>query len=80
MATSEVAMPVIASTLTTVAAFFPLLFWPGIMGQFMRYLPITVIITLSSSLFVAMVINPAMAAIFMRLPSGSRHGEVKTSA
>lgn len=80
MATSEVAMPVIASTLTTVAAFFPLLFWPGIMGQFMRYLPITVIITLSSSLFVAMIINPAMAAIFMRLPLGSRQSEVKSSA
>ncbi len=68
-ATGEVAQPVAASTLTTVAAFFPLLFWPGIMGEFMRYLPLTVIITLSSSLFVALVINPALAAIFMRLPS-----------
>jgi multidrug efflux pump subunit AcrB len=66
-ATSEVAYPVIGSTITTLAAFFPMLFWPGIMGEFMKYLPITLIVTLSSSLFVAMVINPALAAIFMRL-------------
>ncbi|MBN2126021.1 MAG: efflux RND transporter permease subunit [Deltaproteobacteria bacterium] len=71
-ATAEVAQPVAASTLTTVAAFFPLIFWPGIMGEFMAYLPKTVIITLSSSLFVAMVINPALAALFLRLPFGHR--------
>ena len=69
-ATEEVAMPVAASTLTTVAAFFPLVFWPGIMGGFMKYLPQTVIITLLSSLFVALVINPVLAAIFMKLPLG----------
>ena len=57
-ATDEVAWPVIASTLTTVGAFFPMIFWPGIMGEFMSYLPITVIIALSASLFVALVINP----------------------
>ncbi|MFH2064600.1 MAG: efflux RND transporter permease subunit [Pseudomonadota bacterium] len=66
-ATSEVAYPVIGSTLTTLAAFFPMIFWPGIMGEFMSYLPITVIITLSASLFVAMVINPALAAYFMKI-------------
>jgi len=71
-ATSEVAQPVTASTLTTVAAFFPLIFWPGIMGEFMSYLPKTVIVTLLSSLFVAMVINPALAAIFLKLPFGHR--------
>ncbi len=71
-ATSEVAKPVIASTLTTVAAFSPMLFWPGIMGEFMSYLPMAVIITLSSSLFVALVINPALAAIFLRLPRDNR--------
>jgi multidrug efflux pump len=71
-ATSEVAQAVTASTLTTVAAFFPLLFWPGIMGEWMGYLPKAVIITLSSSLFVAMVINPALASIFLRLPTGHR--------
>ncbi len=68
--TAEVAQPVAASTLTTVAAFMPLLFWPGIMGEFMNYLPKTVIITLLSSLFVALVINPALTAIFVRLPHG----------
>ncbi len=66
-ATSEVAWPVIGSTVTTLAAFSPMLFWGGIMGEFMKYLPLTLIITLSSSLFVALVINPALAAFFMRL-------------
>ncbi|MEW5909188.1 MAG: efflux RND transporter permease subunit, partial [Thermodesulfobacteriota bacterium] len=66
-ATSEVAYPVIGSTLTTLVAFFPMIFWPGIMGEFMKYLPITLIVTLSSSLFVALVINPALAAFFIRV-------------
>ncbi|PIE56772.1 MAG: acriflavin resistance protein [Desulfobulbus propionicus] len=66
-ATSEVAYPVIASTLTTLAAFSPMLFWPGVMGEFMRYLPLTLIVTLSSSLFVALVINPAFASLIMRV-------------
>jgi multidrug efflux pump len=79
-ATSEVAQPVVASTLTTVAAFFPLLFWPGIMGEWMGYLPKAVIITLSSSLFVAMVINPALAAFFLRLPPGHRFSKIKATA
>ena len=66
-ATSEVAYPVIGSTLTTLAAFFPMLFWPGIMGEFMSYLPLTLIVTLSSSLFVALVINPALASLFVKI-------------
>ncbi len=65
-ATSEVAYPVIGSTLTTLAAFSPMLFWPGVMGEFMRYLPLTLIVTLSSSLFVALVINPALASLFLK--------------
>ncbi len=65
-ATAEVAWPIIASTTTTVAAFVPLLFWPGIMGEFMGYLPKTVIITLVSSLFVSLVINPPLCAIFIK--------------
>lgn len=69
-ATSEVAWPVIGSTLTTLAAFLPMIFWPGIMGGFMKYLPITLIVTLTSSLFVAMVINPALAAFFMKAKEG----------
>ncbi|MFH1377893.1 MAG: efflux RND transporter permease subunit [Planctomycetota bacterium] len=61
----EVAWPVIASTLTTVGAFFPLVFWPGIMGEFMGYLPRTVIIVLMCSLLVALTINPTLAALFI---------------
>jgi multidrug efflux pump len=53
----EIAIPIISSTATTVAAFLPLLFWDSIMGEFMKYLPITLIAVLSSSLFVALVIN-----------------------
>lgn len=63
----EVAWPIISSTATTLAAFLPLAFWPGLMGQFMRYLPITLIVTLTSSLFVALVINPVMIASFMKV-------------
>jgi multidrug efflux pump subunit AcrB len=74
-ATSEVAYPVIGSTLTTLAAFFPMIFWPGIMGEFMKYLPITLIITLTSSLFVAMVINPALAAFFMKVKNSPAESE-----
>jgi multidrug efflux pump len=64
--TKEVGWPVITSTLTTVSVFFPLLAWPGIMGEFMSYLPLTLIVTLTSSLFVALVINPVLAATFMK--------------
>jgi len=59
---SEVAWPVITSTITTCAAFSPLLFWPDIMGQFMSYLPRTLIIVLVASLFVAIVVNPAICS------------------
>ena len=63
----EVAWPIIASTGTTLAAFTPLAFWPGIMGEFMKYLPITLIIVLGSSLFVALVINPVLTALYMKV-------------
>lgn len=63
----EVAWPIISSTATTLAAFLPLAFWPGIMGEFMKYLPITLIVVLGSSLFVALVINPALTAVFMKV-------------
>jgi len=65
--TSEIAIPIISSTATTLAAFFPLVFWPGIVGKFMSYLPITLIIVLASSLFVALVLNPVFASQFMKL-------------
>ncbi|MCL5271286.1 MAG: efflux RND transporter permease subunit, partial [bacterium] len=64
--TSEVAWPVISSTLTTVVAFVPLIFWPGAMGEFMGYLPKTVIIALLASLLVGLVINPTLCAMFLR--------------
>lgn len=63
----EIAVPIISSTLTTLAAFIPLGFWPGILGEFMKYFPITLIIVLSSSLFVALVVNPVVAANFMKI-------------
>lgn len=66
-ATAEVAWPISTSTLTTVLAFSPLLFWPGVIGDFMKYLPITLIITLSSSLFVALVVNPVFASKYMKV-------------
>ena len=63
----EVAWPIIASTATTLAAFVPLALWPGIIGEFMQYLPITLIIVLGSSLFVALVINPVLLAVLMKV-------------
>ncbi len=62
LAVGEVAIPIIASTMTTLAAFIPLAFWDSMMGEFMKYLPITLIIVLSSSLFVALVIVPVFSA------------------
>ncbi|MEX1003318.1 MAG: efflux RND transporter permease subunit [Crocinitomicaceae bacterium] len=66
----EIAWPIIASTATTLGAFIPLAFWPGIMGEFMKYLPITLIIVLGSSLFVALVINPVLTAMYMKVEGG----------
>jgi len=62
----EVALPIITSTATTLAAFISLAFWPGIMGEFMKWLPVTLMIVLGSSLFVALVINPVLTAVWMR--------------
>ncbi|MGB2867921.1 MAG: efflux RND transporter permease subunit, partial [Bacteroidota bacterium] len=61
-AAGEVFVPVLTSTITTLSAFFPLLFWPGIVGDFMKFLPITLIVTLTASLFVAYVISPVQGA------------------
>jgi len=65
-AAGEVFLPILSGTLTTLAPFFPLVFWPGIIGQFMHYLPVTLIITLFASLFVAYVFNPVFAVSFMK--------------
>ena len=64
---SEIAFPIISSTLTTLAAFFPLLMWQGIVGEFMSILPKTLIVVLASSLFVALIINPPFMANYMKI-------------
>jgi multidrug efflux pump len=71
---AEVAWPVITSTITTCLAFAPLIFWPDIMGQFMSYLPVTLIITLTASLFVAIVINPAVCSVLIKRPKQNAPG------
>ncbi len=64
LAARRMAGPVIAATMTRVAAFSPLLFWPGIVGEFMKYLPITLIVTLSASMLYALVFTPTLGSIF----------------
>ena len=78
----EVAVPIIASTATTVSAFLPLAFWPGLVGEFMFYLPMTLIVVLSSSLFVALVINPVLIGMFMKTEEkkGNRRKIVRIAA
>ncbi|MBL0691881.1 MAG: efflux RND transporter permease subunit [SAR324 cluster bacterium] len=66
--THEVAYPVITATLTTIASFSPLIFIPGIMGSFLKYLPYTIIATMSSSLVVALFFIPLMCSVMMRSP------------
>lgn len=65
-AAGEVFLPILSGTLTTLAPFFPLAFWPGITGKFMYYIPVTLILTLFASLFVAYIINPVFAVSFMK--------------
>ena len=63
----EIAFPIIISTATTVAAFIPLGLWPGIMGEFMIYFPITLSVVLGSSLFVAIFFNSVLVSQFMEV-------------
>ncbi|WP_291320263.1 efflux RND transporter permease subunit, partial [Desulfonatronospira sp.] len=65
--TDQVAWPVITATLTTLAAFIPMLFWPGIVGEFMMFLPKTLIMVLSASLFIALVVNPVLSARYQKV-------------
>ncbi|MBL0331048.1 MAG: efflux RND transporter permease subunit [Bacteroidetes bacterium] len=74
MAAGEVFMPVLSGTLTTLAPFVPLLFWNGIIGKFMFFLPITLIVTLLASLLVAYIVNPVFAVDFMK-PHIANHKE-----
>ncbi|SDB86594.1 efflux RND transporter permease subunit [Williamwhitmania taraxaci] len=65
-AAGEVFAPILSGTLTTLAPFFPLAFWPGVVGKFMYFIPVTLIITLFASLLVAYLINPVFAIDFMK--------------
>ncbi|MCB9000206.1 MAG: efflux RND transporter permease subunit [Bacteroidales bacterium] len=65
-AAGEVFVPILSGTLTTLAPFFPLAFWPGVTGKFMFFIPVTVIITLFMSLLVAYILNPVFAVSFMK--------------
>jgi multidrug efflux pump subunit AcrB len=78
MAAGEVFLPVLSGTLTTLAPFVPLLFWKGVIGKFMFFLPVTLIVTLTASLLVAYLINPVFAVTFMK--PHSEESDKKNSA
>ncbi|HNO00535.1 MAG TPA: efflux RND transporter permease subunit, partial [Chitinophagaceae bacterium] len=75
-AAGEVFIPVLAGTATTLAPFFPLLFWKGLIGKFMIYLPTMLILTLAASLIVAFIFNPVFAVSFMK-PEGKEYEKPK---
>ncbi|HUR66438.1 MAG TPA: efflux RND transporter permease subunit, partial [Chitinophagaceae bacterium] len=77
-AAGEVFIPVLAGTATTLAPFFPLLFWKGLIGKFMIYLPTILILTLAASLIVAFIFNPVFAVSFMR-PEGKEYEKPKNA-
>lgn len=76
-AVGEIAMPIISSTATTLAAFFPLIFWDSMMGEFMKFLPMTLIIVLTASLFTALVIIPVVSATFYKREDSEKRPNVK---
>lgn len=78
-AASRMSWPVIASTATTLAVFIPLLFWPGVVGQFMKYLPATVILCLLASLAMALVFLPTLGRLFTRTSHASGTGPIDES-
>jgi multidrug efflux pump len=69
LAAKRMAWPIIASTATTLAVFMPLLFWPGVVGEFMKFLPITLITTLAGSLLMALIFVPTLGSVFGRAGS-----------
>jgi multidrug efflux pump len=81
-AVGEVFMPVLSGTITTLAPFIPLVFWQGIIGKFMYFLPVTLIISLLASLFVAYIINPVFAVDFMKSheEESKEHGKITKKA
>ena len=76
-ASKRMAWPIIASTATTLAVFMPLIFWPGMMGEFMKYLPITLFATLTSSLFIALIAIPVLGALFCKNKAPQRQVAAK---
>ncbi|MFQ5775241.1 MAG: efflux RND transporter permease subunit [Kiloniellaceae bacterium] len=80
LAAKRMAWPIIAATATTLAAFLPLMFWPGVVGEFMKYLPITLVATLSASLVMALVFVPTLGAIFGRPGGAVDQGTMKALA
>ncbi|PBQ32716.1 copper transporter [Sphingobacteriaceae bacterium] len=82
MAVGEVFLPVLSGTITTLAPFIPLVFWSGIIGKFMYFLPVTLIISLLASLFVAYIINPVFAVDFMKShdEESKQHGKITKAA
>lgn len=79
-AAKRMAWPVIASTATTLSVFFPLLFWTGLIGQFMKYLPITVILTLTASLFMALIFIPVLGGVIGRNRPGTARSKAALHA
>ncbi|HEY0740816.1 MAG TPA: efflux RND transporter permease subunit [Chryseosolibacter sp.] len=79
IAAGEVFLPVLTGTLVVLAPFIPLAFWPGVIGKFMMYLPITLIVALLASLFVAYIINPVFAADFMKPHAHDEHEKPKVT-
>ena len=75
LASKRMFYPILSSTATTIAAFIPLIFWPGFTGQFMRYLPVTVFIVLTASLVYAMIVTPVIGSIFGQRRSTLVSGE-----
>ncbi len=75
--THEVDTAILVSTLTTVGAFFPLLFWPGTMGEFMSFLPMTLSMALIASLAIAFTVNPTLCATWMRIAAGELRTETE---
>ncbi len=69
-AANEVGWPLIGATATNIVAYVPMLFWPGIVGDFMSFIPITMIVTLTASFFVALLFNPVICATFMKVGKG----------
>jgi len=81
VASNRMAWPITAATATTLAAFMPLLFWPGIVGEFMKYLPITLIATLTASLFMALIFVPTLGSLVgRRAPDSERQTDVLVAA